>query len=219
MMARGKVAEYDDDALVDLLADGGRTYEQIAEELGLSEGYVAKVARGERRPELQRRLLSGRRGMIEEARRVGARWSRALLQRHIKAGLSGDTETARKCREFALMQCCFRREALAAGALEMDPPLVTRMLENLLLYDDAPAPADEADEADADGDTWGDLKDRPPQDAAAIEGLQTGEGLRPETAQDLQCQEVTADPGPAHTPEDDEEDEEAPQRVSGKSTP
>ena len=50
-MPRGKVAEYDDEVLVEMLADGNYTYVQIAEELGLTETYVGKVARGERRPE------------------------------------------------------------------------------------------------------------------------------------------------------------------------
>ena len=52
-MAHGKVAEYDDEVLVEMLASGSYTYARIAEELGLSEAYVAKVARGERRPQLR----------------------------------------------------------------------------------------------------------------------------------------------------------------------
>ena len=37
--------------LVEMLAGGNHTYVQIAEELGLTETYVGKVARGEGRPE------------------------------------------------------------------------------------------------------------------------------------------------------------------------
>ena len=56
-------------------------------------------------------MLAGGRpyGEIDEARRLGAKWSRALLGRHIQVGLAGDDETARKCREFALEACCFGR--------------------------------------------------------------------------------------------------------------
>ena len=50
-MPRGKVAEYDDGMLVEMLAGGNYTYVQVAEELGLTETYVGKVAGGERRPE------------------------------------------------------------------------------------------------------------------------------------------------------------------------
>ena len=110
-MSRGKVAEYDDEALVEMLAGGNHTYVQIAEELGLTETYVGKVARGEPRPELQERLGRIRHGMLDEARRLGARYSRALLHQHIKEGLTGKGETARKCREFTLKACCFGREA------------------------------------------------------------------------------------------------------------
>ena len=104
-MARGKVGRYDDGVLVEMLA-GGRPYGEIAEALGLSEAYVGKVARGERRPRLLAAVRATRQAAIDEARRLGARWSRALLGRHIQVGLAGDDETARKCREFALEACC-----------------------------------------------------------------------------------------------------------------
>jgi len=36
------------------------------------------------------------------ARRLAAKWLRALLGKHIKNGMQGSGETARKCREFAI---------------------------------------------------------------------------------------------------------------------
>jgi hypothetical protein len=49
-MAGRRAADYDD-ALMDILVGGSKTYAQIGEALGLCETYVGKVARGERRPE------------------------------------------------------------------------------------------------------------------------------------------------------------------------
>ena len=106
-MASGKVRTYEDDVLVDRLARGKCTQAEIGEELGLSEAYVGKVARGERRPELWRRIGMVREAMVTEARALGAQHARVLVDRHIKHGLEGGTETARKCREFALRTCCF----------------------------------------------------------------------------------------------------------------
>lgn len=106
-MASGKVRTYEDDVLVERLARGDGTQAEIAEALGLSEAYVGKVARGERRPELWRRIGMIREAMVVEARALGARHARALVDRHIKEGLGGRTEVARRCREFALRTCCF----------------------------------------------------------------------------------------------------------------
>ena len=116
-MGRGTVLEYDDDVLVEMLAGGRYTHAEIAGARGLSEAYVGKVARGERRPKLHRQVEARQAAMIAEARRVGARWSRALVSRHIEVGLTGDDETARKCRELVLQECCFKR-----GLTAPEPP-------------------------------------------------------------------------------------------------
>ena len=108
-MGRRKAAD-NDDALVDMLADGSKTYAQIGEALGLSEVHIGKIARGERRPQVLARLRLIRQAMRNEAGRLGARWAGALLRRHIHVGLKGRGETARKCRRFALDRCCFQQE-------------------------------------------------------------------------------------------------------------
>ena len=91
------------DRLVDMLARGERTFAQIAEELGLDEAVVAQVARGEIRPELYARIKAAEQGFIDEARRTGARYAKALLTRHIRIGMKDkDDEAARKCREYVL---------------------------------------------------------------------------------------------------------------------
>ena len=106
-MARGKVRVYDDDALVEMIARGNLTQVQIARAMGLSRAYVGKIVRGERRRRLQRRIKAAREGKVDHARRMGAKWSRALLAQHIKIGMAGEDEIARKCREFTLTECCF----------------------------------------------------------------------------------------------------------------
>jgi len=106
------------DRLVDMLARGDRTYAQIAEELGLSEEVVAKVARGEMRPELYARIQAAEQAFIDEARRMGARFAKALLTKHIRAGMAeDDSEGARKCREYVLTTFLKGAPRIEAGDL------------------------------------------------------------------------------------------------------
>ncbi len=109
-MARGKVRTYSDEKLINLLAQGDYTYTQIGRAVGLSKAQVGKIARGERRKDLQTRIRAARRAFLEQAERLGIQWARPLLMRHIQVGLRGLGETARKCREFALDRCAFHRD-------------------------------------------------------------------------------------------------------------
>lgn len=94
----------DESRLVELLARGERAYAEIARELGMDERTVAEIARGELRPQVYQRIRAAQEGYRQEARRFGTRWAKSLLTKHIKAGLEGDDETARKCREYALSE-------------------------------------------------------------------------------------------------------------------
>lgn len=76
-----KQENYDDDALVMMIAKGNLTYAQIAEEIGLAEITVSKIARGERRPELQPKIKAAVQGFIEEARRLTAKYARSAVAR------------------------------------------------------------------------------------------------------------------------------------------
>lgn len=94
-----KQYDYDDDALVLMIAKGNLTYPQIAESIGLSEETVAKIARGERRPELQPRIKAAVQGFIEEARRLTAKYARsavARLGKIIANGSKADADVQRK---------------------------------------------------------------------------------------------------------------------------
>ena len=93
---------YDDDLLVELIASGQMSYVGIAKRVGTSRSNVWHIATGRRRPELQPRIRQAVRANRLEARRLAAKWLKALIGKHIKDGMEGDDEKARKCREFAI---------------------------------------------------------------------------------------------------------------------
>ena len=70
MAARTK--KYDDGLLVELLARGELNYGQIAKKVGISEAFVNQIARGDRRPELQDRIVAAVEGFRLRAKRRGA---------------------------------------------------------------------------------------------------------------------------------------------------
>ena len=185
-MASGKVRTYEDDVLVDRLARGKCTQAEIGEELGLSEAYVGKVARGERRPELWRRIGMVREAMVTEARALGARHARALVDRHIKEGLGGKTETARKCREFALRTCCFgelRKVPAQSPAMRWSP-----VFGRVRAWDDVDALLGPSDEADEEGVSGG----AKPQKAKGQFFDETAQTTDPLRAADLGAGEAQA---------------------------
>ena len=91
--------EYDDELLVELLAKGNLSYSRIAERVGLSAPMVGKIAAGRARLDLRPRIAAIAAGIRQESHRLGARWLRGLLIRHIRDGLEGTGEFARKCRK------------------------------------------------------------------------------------------------------------------------
>ncbi|MHC4716061.1 MAG: hypothetical protein ACYS5V_03770 [Planctomycetota bacterium] len=90
-MAKGKVKTYDDEQLVQAIARGDRTYEQIGEALGLSADHVRKIAQGQRRPALQPRIDAAVQGCLDQARRLGARMAVAAMTR-LGRIIAGDTD-------------------------------------------------------------------------------------------------------------------------------
>ena len=73
-----KRKSYDDQALVRAIAEGNKSYAQIARELGLNHQYVWAIARGMYRPELQERIRQARRE-VDAARLALARALGAAL--------------------------------------------------------------------------------------------------------------------------------------------
>ena len=95
---------YDPQELAIAIARGDKTYSQIGEEFGLSKNQVWGIANGRSRPEIQEQIKVVSRGFLDQARRLGARWARVLLTKHINVGLTNNGEIGRKCREYVLNQ-------------------------------------------------------------------------------------------------------------------
>ena len=98
----GRRKHYDDDLLVELLSKGNLSLRGIGERVGISATTVSRIARGETRRDLQPRIAAAVRGAWSQAFRMGATWMRGLLANHIKSGIEGDGDQARRCREFAM---------------------------------------------------------------------------------------------------------------------
>ena len=72
--------DYDEEQLVVDIACGQLTYDQIAERHGISHLTVGAIVRGERRPELQERINAASQGLIERARRMGAKMASKAME-------------------------------------------------------------------------------------------------------------------------------------------
>jgi len=95
-------AAFDRYLAVELIASGQLTLSQIARWLGVNKTTVWGITTGRTHPELQGRIAELTRMYHLAARRLAAKWLKALLSKHIKHGMEGSGETARKCREFAI---------------------------------------------------------------------------------------------------------------------
>jgi hypothetical protein len=91
-----------EDMLVKLIADGELSHGRIAEIVGVSRRTVWRIANGLSRPDLQRKIATVMAGYRQAAIRAAARHMKALLEKQVEVALTGDGETARKCREFLL---------------------------------------------------------------------------------------------------------------------
>ncbi|MBL7133146.1 MAG: hypothetical protein ISS78_03525 [Phycisphaerae bacterium] len=121
-LPRNRRKDYDDDLLVRLLAAGELTHGQIGRRVGLSENMVWRIASGRSRPELQERIADLTRLYRTAARRLAAKWLKALLSKHIKNGIEGSGETARKCREFTINKFLDDRVEECTNQLDQGPP-------------------------------------------------------------------------------------------------
>lgn len=126
-MASHKHKAYDDDLLVELIARGDMSCRAIAEQVGLGKQMISRVARGERRPELQSRIQAVVDEYHRRARRLGARSLVNLVARHVRAGLDekADPEHARKCREFAINKFLDSPKAGTAAQRTLPTPGLT----------------------------------------------------------------------------------------------
>ena len=110
-----------EDLLVELIADGRLTQGQIAEKVGISRRTVWRVEHGLSRPELQRKIAAVMEGYRQAAIRAAARHMTNLIEKQVQVAMSGDGETARKCREFLLKTFMLSIPDQAAKAAPPEP--------------------------------------------------------------------------------------------------
>jgi len=111
----GKHKSYDDEWLATELARGKLKRVEIARAMGLSAAHVGRIAAGRLRRDLQPRIQAMRAAFDHDPRLTASAFVKAMLARHIKLGVEGDSETARRCREFLIKQVLgFRQDTQTA---------------------------------------------------------------------------------------------------------
>ena len=132
-------AAFDRYLAVELIAAGQLTLSQIARRLGVNKTTVWGITSGRTHPELQGRIADLTRMYHLAVRRLAARWLKALLIKHIKHGIEGSGETARKCREFAINkfmddrveECPAGLDQDGRGLADLPEPLKTEVIRAL----------------------------------------------------------------------------------------
>jgi len=99
---RRKTTMYDEDLLVELIAESELTHGEIAQRVGVSRRTVWLIANGRSRPDLQQQIADTVEGYRQAAIRLAARHMRVLLEKQIQVALADNGETSRKAREFLL---------------------------------------------------------------------------------------------------------------------
>jgi hypothetical protein len=94
--------KYDEDLLVELIAEGELSHTDIAERVDVSRRTVWSIANGRSRPDLQQQIADTTEGYRQAAIRTAAKYMQPLLMKQIKIALEGEGETSRKAREFLL---------------------------------------------------------------------------------------------------------------------
>ncbi len=75
---------YDENLLVELIADSELTHGDIAERVGVSRRTVWLIANGRSRPDLQQQIADTVEGYRQAAIRLAAKHMRALLEKQIQ---------------------------------------------------------------------------------------------------------------------------------------
>ncbi|MCE5277513.1 MAG: hypothetical protein ABFD92_13890 [Planctomycetaceae bacterium] len=94
-------ARYDEDQLVEMLADGA-PYDKVAAAVGITVSMVGKIARGDSRRKLWQRIEDIRQARQQAVHEIAVARAVDIMRAHVNEGLTGTGETARKCREFVL---------------------------------------------------------------------------------------------------------------------
>jgi transcriptional regulator with XRE-family HTH domain len=99
---------YDEQLLVELMAEGSLSQKEIARRVGVTQTTISRIATGRSRPDLYKRICTLR-GPTErdKAMHTGSDYIRALLLTQLKVAMDQQGETARKCREYLLNKLLF----------------------------------------------------------------------------------------------------------------
>ncbi|MHC4718244.1 MAG: hypothetical protein ACYS5V_14825 [Planctomycetota bacterium] len=136
-MTADATSVYDEQALVDAIARGVMSYAEIAREQGVSRACVSQIARGVRRPELHGRIVERQEAVLMQARRLAVACAVQAMAVHIREGIEGKGETARKCREYLLNRALGApgKPPLPAPGAEQggkQDPLLQTLIEDLV---------------------------------------------------------------------------------------
>ena len=128
--------KYDEDLLVELIADGELSHEMIAEQVGVSRRTVWLIANGHSRPDLQKMIVATVEGARQAVIRMANGYMQPLIEKQIKIALEGDGETARKSREFMLktLLITIPEQAAKAAARPKPPVDINEKLDALTLF-------------------------------------------------------------------------------------
>ena len=128
--------KYDEDLMIELIADGELSHEKIAEQLGVSRRTVWLIANGHSRPDLQQKIADTLEGYRQAVIRRAAGRMDAVLDKQIEVALEGDGETARKAREFLLktFMLAIPEQAAKAAARPKPPSDHNEKLDALTLF-------------------------------------------------------------------------------------
>lgn len=136
--------KYNDDELILAIAKGDRSHAQIAEAFGLTESDMARLVRGEYRPELQPRIEATSKSFLSEAQRLGSRAARHAIGTLVKltddAAEGVSAETRRKAA-VDLLKYAFSGPAAADTRIELPsgyPGLTNEDMELLTVMKGGP---------------------------------------------------------------------------------
>ncbi|MFW5840277.1 MAG: helix-turn-helix domain-containing protein [Planctomycetota bacterium] len=109
-------AGFDEDRLVELLAEGQLSQVRIAEQVGICQGTVSRIASGQIRPDLARRVEQLRARRLDQAVHLAEQHARSLLVKQLQVAIQEQGETARKAREYLLGHLLFGKNSRSVGA-------------------------------------------------------------------------------------------------------
>ena len=139
-MASRRTLTKEDLAIVESITSGEKPYRQIAEEHGLSPAAISQIIAGKRRKYLQPIIRMRQRERQMAATNLATRWLGGVMGKHIREGVTGTGETARKCREYVMKHALLdvdnvdspkAKVKTVAAMIELSPGLKRQVLKEL----------------------------------------------------------------------------------------